>query len=65
MSETHVSPSQIKRILNIIRFYRNIEINKFAHKLLKETLNLFDYLRSDCAEILFCVHLSKNLVSEE
>jgi hypothetical protein len=35
MSEAHISPSQIKRILSIVKFYRNIELHKFARKLLK------------------------------
>lgn len=30
MSETHMSPSQIKKILNVVRFHRNIETNKLA-----------------------------------
>jgi hypothetical protein len=49
MSETHMSPSQIKKILNVVRFHRNIETNKFSYKLLKDTDVLFDYLKSDCS----------------
>jgi hypothetical protein len=63
MAETHISPSQIKKIINVLRFYRNIEINKFSYKLLKDTDTLFDYLKTECGEILYCVHLSKNEIS--
>lgn len=44
-----MSPSQIKKILNVVRFHRNIETNKFTYKLLKDTDVLFDYLKSDCS----------------
>lgn len=44
-----MSPSQVKKLMNILRFHRSVEMGKLGHKLLKDTDTLFDYLRQECA----------------
>jgi hypothetical protein len=65
MAQVYMSPSQVRKLMNLLRFHRSVEIGRLGHKLLKDTDTLFDYLRQECAEILYSVHLSRNEVSVE
>jgi ABC-type uncharacterized transport system permease subunit len=65
MAYVYMSPSQVRKLMNILRFHRSVEIGRLGHKLLKDTDTLFDYLHQECAEILFSVHLSRNEINKE
>lgn len=65
MANVYMSPSQVRKLMSLLRFHRSIDIGRLGHKLLKDTDTLFDYLRQECAEILYCVHLSRNEVTPE
>lgn len=50
----------IKRITNMLRFYRNISCDLLVQKLLQETSRNFDHFHEESAEILYTCHHIKN-----
>lgn len=55
-------PSQIKRVLNILKYYPFIEVNNFREKIIKEVHNFVEYLQDQLPDILYTVHSLRDIV---